>query len=84
MIERAEYLANRRENKITIDAVYEYYKEHNRDLTKDFDAVNFAQLFHVWSQTPMFNINNMFEYFDKKFSIMVATDIKTGKILNFS
>ena len=84
MIERAEFIINRRENKITIYAVYEYYKEHNRDETKDFDAVNFAQLFHVWSQTPMFNTTKVFEYFDKKFSIMVATDIKTGKIINFS
>lgn len=84
MIERAEYLINRRENKITIDAVYEYYKEYNRDETKDFDTVNFAQLFHAWSQTPMYNITRVFEYFDKKFGIIVATDIKTGKILNFS
>lgn len=84
MIERNEYLVNRRENKITIDAVYEYYKEHNRDETKDFDLPNFTQLFHIWSQTPMYNIANVFEYFDKKFGIMVATDKATGKILNFS
>lgn len=76
---REEYLKLREEN--SIELLYEYYKEKFDEKKHKF--LQPEEFFHSIVRWPPVNdtFKSVLAYYDVKFEIMKAQDLKTGEIL---
>jgi hypothetical protein len=82
---KEEYLHHRNSKQISLELIFEYYKEQCGEMGQ-VPLVDILELFaHTFTQYhQMFGVDFeiMFKYYDRKFKINSLKD-KVGKIINF-
>ena len=82
-MDKEEYLKFRTEGHIG-NILYEYYKEKRDELKIELSPEEFMQAFRFWG--PGQNqalLDYVLNYYDNKFEMIAAIDIKTNKEIKF-